>query len=334
MRKIRVAQIGTSIFSHGTAIFQTMAHRSDLFEIVGYAFPENEREMLNDVTPEIFKGYPELTVEQILNDPTIEAVTVETEEKYLCKYALMAAKAGKHIHMEKPGGTDPAEFALMMDEMRKSGKVFHTGYMYRYNKTIRSVIERARSGEIGQVISVEAEMNCLHGDKLRRWLGGYPGGMTFFLGCHLIDLIVNIKGKPDKIYPFNRTSGINGIDTIDQGAVILEYSDGISIAKTNCIQRGGFSRRKLVVTGTLGTLEVWPLEGDIGKPAYEDQYTALTEFTSTVWGDKGVRSESEYYHRYDAMMSGFASFIRGEAKNPYDYDYEQQLYEILMQAVK
>ena len=43
MRKIRMAQIGTSRNSHGREIFATFASLSDIFEIVGYALPENER---------------------------------------------------------------------------------------------------------------------------------------------------------------------------------------------------------------------------------------------------------------------------------------------------
>ena len=41
-----------------------------------------------------------MTVDEILNNPEIEAVAVETEEIYLTKYALMVANAGKHLHME------------------------------------------------------------------------------------------------------------------------------------------------------------------------------------------------------------------------------------------
>lgn len=45
MRKIRIAQIGTSTNSHGNHIFNSLKKQSDIFEVVGYAFPENEREI-------------------------------------------------------------------------------------------------------------------------------------------------------------------------------------------------------------------------------------------------------------------------------------------------
>ena len=44
MKKIRIAQIGTSKYSHGNEIFATLTKFPDVFEIVGYAMPEGERE--------------------------------------------------------------------------------------------------------------------------------------------------------------------------------------------------------------------------------------------------------------------------------------------------
>ena len=113
MKKIRVAQIGTSKYSHGNGVFDTIKKYPKLFEIAGYNFPENEREKFPG-NMKAFEGYSELTLEEILTDETIEAVFVETEEIYLTKYAIMAAKAGKHIHMEKPGGVNHEEFAELI----------------------------------------------------------------------------------------------------------------------------------------------------------------------------------------------------------------------------
>ena len=55
----------------------------------------------------------------------------------------MVAESGKHLHMEKPGGTDPVAFAEMIDAVKRGGKVFHTGYMYRYNPNVEKLMELA-----------------------------------------------------------------------------------------------------------------------------------------------------------------------------------------------
>lgn len=123
MSKIRIAQIGTSAFSHGSEIFNTVKKADDIFEIVGYAMPENEKEKFSNRMEE-FKGFRELTVDEILSDPTIDAVTVETEEVYLTKYAIMAAEHGKHIHMEKPGGINLADFEKLIKIVKRKNLIF------------------------------------------------------------------------------------------------------------------------------------------------------------------------------------------------------------------
>ena len=327
MRRIKIAQIGTNTFSHSGQIFRGLAKRSDIFELVGYALPENERERLPHRMAD-FAGYPELSLDEILNDPTIEAVTIETDEIYTTKYALMAIEKGKCVHMEKPGGRNLSDFEKLISTVRERNSVFHIGYMYRYNPVVQSLISRIREGELGEIISVDAQMSCYHEPRIRAWLSELPGGMMFFLGCHLIDLILQIKGDPDKIIPFNRSTGTDGISSTDFGMAVLEYKNGVSTVKTTDIERGGYMRRQLVVTGTKGTAEICPLE-------YGPENRLISHervFKETAWLDPGVSSVSEQYDRYDNMLESFAAMVRGEKQNPFTPEYELNLYRHLLVA--
>ena len=175
MKRIKIAQIGTSANSHGNPIFGSLQKQSDMFEIAGFAMPENERDKFPG-NMKLFKGFREMTVDEILNDASIEAVAVETEEIYLTKYALMAAKAGKHIHMEKPGGRELSEFEELIETVKAGNTVFHTGYMYRYNPYVIDLLKRIKEGELGDIISVEARMNCRHPESVRSWLSAFRAG--------------------------------------------------------------------------------------------------------------------------------------------------------------
>lgn len=327
MRKIKIAQIGTSQNSHGNMIWSSLKKQSDIFEIVGFAMPENERDKFpNNMAG--FEGYNELTVDEILNNPEIEAVAIETEEKYLTKYALMAAEKAKHIHMEKPGGTVLADFEKLIAIVKNNETVFHTGYMYRYNPYITELMTEIKNGELGEIISVEAQMNCVHSKELRDWLGDYKGGSTFFLGCHLIDLILQIMGTPERIIPLNKSTGIGGTTSEDFGMAALEYKSGVSFAKVSSNEMGGFARRQLVVSGTKKTVELKPLEmfADSGLITFK------TEYESADWGNKGETSTCAVYDRYDPMMRSFAEMVCGEKQNPYSYDYELELYKTILKC--
>lgn len=327
MRRIKVAQIGTSKNSHGNQIIRSLKKQSDIFEVAGVAFPENEKEKFPEQMAD-FAGLREMTVEEILGSSEIEAVVIETEEVYLTKYALLAAQAGKHIHMEKPGGINLADFEKLIDTVKKNQVVFHMGYMYRYNPFVNELMGKIKNGELGEIISVEAQMNCDHSAQTRQWFENFPGGIMFFLGCHLVDLILQIKGVPDRIIPLNKSTGV-GIDSAeDFGMAVFEYKNGCSFVKVNATEKGGFARRQLVVSGTKGTVELKPFE----MFADGGQFTTKTVYTSADWGNCGETVNSTVYDRYDGMMRSFAKAVCKDEENPYTYDYELQLYKTLLSA--
>ena len=329
MRKIKIAQIGTSANSHGNMIFNSIKKQNDIFEIVGYCMPENEEEKFPEHV-KIFEEYKKFTVEEIMTNPEIEAVTIETEEVYLTKYARMAVENGKHIHMEKPGGTSLGDFEKLIAMLKEKQTVFHTGYMYRYNPFVKELLQKVKNGELGDIISVEAQMNCMHSVNTRQWLANFPGGMMFFLGCHLIDLILQIQGMPERIIALNKSTGVDGVRAEDYGMAIFEYKNGVSFAKTSAHELGGYARRQFVVTGTKGTVELKPFEMYTENPSL--LYTGKTEFHSENWGDLGQYSRTDAFDRYDDMMASFASMVRGEMENLYTYDYELELYQVILQA--
>ena len=325
-KKIKIAQIGTSQNSHGNLIWKSLLKQTDVFDVVGYAFPENEREkFLKKVTA--FDGYREMTVEEILSDPEIEAVAVETEEIYLTKYAQMAATAGKHIHMEKPGGTDLRAFEELVATLKAKSLVFSTGYMYRFNPLIKECLEKIRRGDLGEIYAVEAHMDCKHPPRVREWLSTFQGGMMFFLGCHLIDLIYQIQGEPTEVIPMNCSTGFDGITSEDYGMVVYKYPNGVSFAKTCASEMGGYLRRQLVICGEKGTIELKPLEATTEGGMYTD----MGECYESGWQKPWQTHRSETYDRYDDMMRNFAEMVRGK-ENPYSYDYELNLYKLILRS--
>ena len=328
MRKVRIAQIGTSKMSHGNPVFKRLIDNPDVFEVVGVCFPEKEDEKWPENMAQ-FEGYKRLTLDEILNDETIEAVTVETEEIYLTKYALMCAKHNKHIHMEKPGGIDHKEFEELISVMKETGKVFHTGYMYRYNPFVIELLEDIKKGELGDIISVEAQM-CTppYGADAREWLGVFPDGMLYFLGCPLIDLVYSIKGKPEKVYPMSRSTNVEGVSTKDSGLCLMEYKSGMSFVKTCAYEFGGPMRRQLSVVGTKKTVEIRPLEAD--GPASQSAHRKV--YADKSWVAPPVFDTAPRFDRYKGMLCSFAAMVRGEKTNPYTLDYELELHKLILEC--
>lgn len=330
MKRIKIAQIGINRYSHAPDIFITLKVLPEIFEIAGYALVEDEQETCADKLS-VFEGYKELTVEEILNDPTIEAVAIETDEIHLVKYALMAAKAGKHIHMEKPGSQNLLGFEELILAMKASGKVFHVGYMYRYNPVIAKTIEKAKAGFYGEIFSVEAQMSRLDGRDVKEWLGSFRGGMMFYLGCHLVDLVLQIQGLPEEIIPLNCSTDPDGVGTEDYAFAVLRYKNGISFVKTCASEVAGGERRQLVVNGSKGSMEIKPIE--MGSPREEDKYFAMkTRAFESLKDAASAESISEPFDRYIGMMKAFGQYVRGEKENPYTIDYELELFKAILKC--
>ncbi len=337
MRKIKIAQIGVG-HDHASAAIKTLQLLSDIYELVGFAIvPEDSLNLARhsyEGNKRFYEGVPELTVDEILNYEGLDAVCIETEDRALTKYALMAAEKGLHIQMDKPGGVSDEEFDKLIDLVSEKKLVFHTGYMYRYNPAVLSLKEDIKEGKFGEIISVEAQMNCIHKADKRDWLGNYPGGMLYFLGCHMIDLVYSIMGEPQEIIPLSCSSGVEGTTGQDFGMVVFKYENGISFAKSTAIEIGGFERRQLVVVGTKGTVELGPFEWpDYSiKDIFSPQVTGVREAYNDDWQVRGERHNSEIHGRYDAMFRAFADYVNGVKQNPVSYEYERSLHKLILKS--
>lgn len=335
MKKLKVIQIGVG-HDHAMHIFHSITSQTDVFDVIGFAVPECEKVNFNsNITQCINHNIPEYSIEEALDLPGLDGVIVETEEKNLTKYALMAAKKGLHVHMDKPGGLEYEEFCELIHVLKDKNLAFTTGYMYRFNPYIVEAMKLIKFGEIGDVYCVEAHMDCEHMKSKREWLSQFPGGMMFFLGCHLVDLVYAIQGMPKEIIPFNCVTGNEGVKADDYGIALFRYDNGISFIKTCASEIGGFTRRQLVICGTKGTIELHPLECYSEKPNdRKDMFTTMRIVTDSKgdWNYDGVKKDSELFNRYDTMMLNFAQIANGEKENPYPYDYELKLNKLVLKA--
>ena len=133
---------------------------------------------------------------------------------------------------------------------------------------------------------------------------------------------------PKNVIVLSRSTGINEINFEDYKMVVLEYNSEVSFAKTCDVEYGGFARRQLVITGTKKTVEIKPLEMYSGK----DLFTDVTAYDVEDWNYNGVTERSELYDRYLDMMTDFAELVQGKKKNPYSYEYELELYKLILKC--
>ena len=97
-----------------------------------------------------------------------------------------------------------AQFKKVLDEAGRRKLAVQLGYMYRNNPCVQFCQRAVREGWLGQVFEVDCVMSVTHSLDYRKYLAQYPGGTMFIFACHLIDLVVSLLGKPDRIATFPR----------------------------------------------------------------------------------------------------------------------------------
>lgn len=88
---------------------------------------------------------------RILDDRSVDAVSIATCNHWHAPATILACRAGKHVYIEKPGSHNPREAELMVAAARKHERVVQMGNQRRSWPGIIEGIEKVRGGAIGEV---------------------------------------------------------------------------------------------------------------------------------------------------------------------------------------
>ncbi len=328
MKKLKVIQIGIG-HDHARDAAKRLAARNDV-EFAGLVVLPEDTDVPKKWYETELTEIPRLTLEEALAIPDLDAVFVETADKFLTKSATMCVERGLPVQMDKPGSQNEEEFDRMLDLAKEKGLPFHLGYMYRYNPAVLYARKLKEEGKLGKIQYIEANMSCIHNEDKRRWLADYRGGMLYFLGCHLVDLCVMFQGEPKKVYAFNRSTAENVGE--DMGTALLEYDTGVSVVRTTAVEHGGYLRRRVLIVGEKGSVYLDPTEASVPGTSLQTTNMFVSLENELDWFAEPEKTAFPPYDRYNAMFDEFFSIVRGEIENPYSYEYEKLVHRVLMRA--
>lgn len=251
-RKIRAAVLGTA---HGHAASKIRALRElPEYEFVGICRPDADEPNEGKV----FEGVRWLSLDEVLQDRTIELVAVESRVGRNLKYAQQCIAANKFVHLDKPPGMDLAGLRTLFAEARARKRVAQLGYQWRYHPAMQAAIEAARKGWLGHVYAMRATIDKPLSLEERRALADLPGGIMFEDGCHLIDRAVALFGKPKKVTSFLRHDSPIEDGMIDNALAVLEYDRAFAEIHMAAFQPHGNDYRCLEILGSNGKATAQP----------------------------------------------------------------------------
>ena len=320
MAKIKIGQIGVG---HAHAPKLGVFRNSSDYEVVGIVEPDKELRKRAE-NQSAYKDLKWMTTEQLLNTQGLQAVMVETRVRDLLNTAEVCVNAGMHIHLDKPAGESLPQFKRILDAAAKKHLLLQMGYMYRYNPGVVMLRDSLKKGWLGEPFEVHTVMSKLINADARRRLVQYKEGMMFELACHIIDLVVGMLGKPDKVTPFNQHASTINDTLLDNMLAVFEYPNASATVKSSCMEVEGFARRHFVLCGTEGTLHIQPLDNPSVRVAFSKPRGKYS---------KGYQDVSlPKYTRYVDDAADIAKIIRGEQDADFSYDHDYNVQKEMRQA--
>ena len=212
-----------------------------------------------------FKVKAYTQVDDILNDPEVEAVYIATPVSVHLAQIKAAAAKKKHVLCEKPLAMDLKETRSAVAACARAGVFLQEGYMMKFHgahTTIRQLIEQ---GKLGKIVYMRAQLSCWYPRMEGAWrqdpaLGG--GGSLIDMATHLYDLLEYFAG------PAKRVSALTGnlvqdYKSEDSATTLLEFASGAhaTVDTFFCVPDEA-SRTRLEIYGSRGSILT---EGTIGQ---------------------------------------------------------------------
>ena len=164
------------------------------------------------------------TYEEVLENDKVDAVYISVPVGVHKKWAIKAAKAGKHILCEKSLSSSYLDSVKMIQEAKKNKVRIMEGFMFRFHPSHKKIKELINSGKIGEVYSFFGRYGFPNPSKDNiRFKKDLGGGILNDAGCYPICASRIIFGKEPIGVMCQSTLDKNGVDI--KTVIHLKYSD-------------------------------------------------------------------------------------------------------------
>lgn len=319
--RIRIGQIGTG-HAHASGKLEAIRELDKQYELVGVV--ENDPERRRRLGGK-YRGVDLISEEKLLGMPDLQAVAVETEVRHLVPTAARCVDAGVHIHLDKPAGESYEVYKRLLDEATRRNLTVQMGYIYRYHPAFRFCVQAVRDGWLGDIFEIDGVISKTVGPETRKHLAQYKGGSMFELGCHLIDVLVWILGKPQETTAFVRRTRPEEDNLADNQLAVFEYGEATATVRSALIEVYGQRRRQFVVCGDRGTFDLRPLNGASFRLALDRPRGSYSKGYQDV-------TLPEKPRRYVGDFGDLAAVIRGEKENEFPPQHDLAVHRAVLEG--
>jgi predicted dehydrogenase len=306
--------------THADGIVRQVAEHAQEFTLVGFYDPDPKvvAARRKQWEPRLAKFRVFDSPERLLREP-LDGVVVEGRVHDNLKWARLALENGRPVMLEKPAGTDLAEYRRVLDLAQRKHLHVQMIYLFRYMAAVLELIRRVRQGELGRIYEFRARLpkDLASYQRFVEELRPFKGGMFFEMAGHVLDLMITLLGRPQAVTPFLAHHHAGPPPSyIDNGIAVCAYPHAWSVIEVPALEVAPHSRRIEVYgtegacviphlgSGHLANKDIQPIEiyrareadwKRIDLPVRTLQISDLREFAACVAGKK----EPDYSMTHD-----------------------------------
>lgn len=256
-RPVRVAVIGCGLIaqrSHFPAY--AAAPEADIAGVVSLDAAEAENAVANFGAKRILPSW-----EAAVADPEIDAIDICTPNYLHAPIAIAAARAGKHVFVEKPMATRLEDANAMVAAARENGVHLTVGHNLRFAPVFQAMRAAMQEQVIGRPFGARAVY--MHAGPDEAWGSSSQwfwdekmagGGALLDMGIHIIDAIRWIIGRPVIEVSAMTSRQLKPTFADDMSFALLRFEGDVIASVQAAWSARPSSDRELVIHGEEGNI--------------------------------------------------------------------------------
>jgi len=236
----------------------------------------------------------------LLADLDLQVVSIATPNGTHARLGIQAARAGKHLVVEKPLDVTLEAVDSLIQAADEAGVKLAGVFQSRFHPLMRAIKQVVESGRLGRIYGIHGDLFWWRDDSYfstalgrRRADWGLDGGGALATqGVHTLDLIQWLGGSVESVFGYMDRYG-QRIEAEDKLSCLLRFTSGAigSLNATTVAWPGGgdtitiHGENGTIATGkNRWTLEVWKLRDDADG---QEARRMLASFAPGVRADQG-----------------------------------------------
>ncbi|MCD6231562.1 Gfo/Idh/MocA family oxidoreductase [Candidatus Aerophobetes bacterium] len=243
---------------------------------------------------------------KMLERDDIDVVNICTPSGTHGEIAIEAAKAGKHIIVEKPMEITLEKCDEMISACRKANVKLEVIFQSRFLPSVKKLKKAINEGKLGKLVLGDMYNKWYRSQEYYdsgKWRGTWKldgGGALMNQAIHGVDLLQYIMGPVDSLYAYTKTLA-RKIEVEDTATAVVNFKNGaLGVIEATTSVYPGFSR-KLEIHGERGTVIIedekitrWEFQGEKSKIKEEtEEKKTGTSAKPTAMGKEGHRVQIE-----------------------------------------